>query len=307
MVKIVKKFILPLILCAILISITFYINPISKKIASILDKEPEIVVKSKNSYYRNYDFEFVQNTNNFIPYSYQELLNIFYTMLNSGWEKFTFYCPKEYTDCLKDVEKISKDNVLLTHINNYVHPFNNFENIKTSYYESGEITISLEKLYSKNDIDKINQKIDEITNQLINENMSDEEKIKEIHDYIINNTKYDQERNENNTSKYHSNTAIGPLFEGYAICSGYADAMELFLEKLNIKSFKVASSLHIWNSVYLNNSWKQLDLTWDDPITNTNEDYLYYKYFLVDANDLSKLDTQTNQHEFDKTIYLELN
>lgn len=301
-----KKFILPLILCILLVFVGWFIDPITNKIASALDKKPNIVVKSKNSYYRDYNFEFVQNATNFVPYSYQELLNIIYTMLNSGWEEFTFYCPDEYSDCLNDVESISQDNVLLTHINNFVHPYNNFENIKTSYYESGEVTIKLEKLYSKNDIVKLNSKIDEIIKENITDDMTDEEKIKTIHDYIINNTKYDQERNEKNTSPYHSNTAIGPLFEGYAICSGYADAMELFLEKFNIKSFKVASTMHIWNSVYINNTWKQLDLTWDDPLTSTNEDYLYYKYFLIDANDLTKLDTETNQHVFDKNIYLEL-
>lgn len=301
-----KKFILPLILCASLIGIVTFIDPITNKVADVLTRDPEIVVKSKNSYYRHYDFEFVQNTTNFIPYSYQELLNILYTTLNSGWDEFTFYCPDEYTDCLEDVEKISDDNVLLTHINNFVHPFNNFEKIQTSYYDSGEVTIKLQKLYSNDDINRINTKIDQIIAENITSDMSDETKIKTIHDYIINRTKYDQERNEKNTSSYHSNTAIGPLFEGYAICSGYADAMELFLERFGIKSFKVASKLHIWNSVYLDNTWKQLDLTWDDPITPTNEDYLYYKYFLVNASDLPSLDTETDQHIFDKTVYLEL-
>ena len=301
-----KKFIVPGILCIILILVAVYINPITETIAKVLESEPKIVIAPKNQYYRPYDFEFVKNTDNFVPYSYQELLNIIYTTLNNGWDTFTFYCPKEYVDCIDDIERISQDNVLLTHINNYVHPYNNFEHIKTSYYESGEITIELQKLYSNQDISRLNNKIENIMNELITNEMDDITKIKTIHDYIINNTKYDKQRNETNDSIYHSNTAIGPLFEGYAICSGYSDAMELFLEKLNIKSFKVASNLHIWNSVYINNAWKQLDLTWDDPITNTNQDYLYYKYFLVDAKNLKSLDTETDQHDYDKTVYLEI-
>ncbi len=301
-----KKIVLPLILCTILLTVIIFQDNISLKIIDLLSKEPEIIVKEKNAYYRDYNFEFVQNTNNFTPYSYQELLNVIYTILNSGWEEFTFYCPQEYTECINDVEAISQDNVLLTHINNYTHPFNNFENIKTSYYESGEVTISIDKLYSETDIQRLNAKVDSLIEQLITNNMSDYDKIKTIHDYIINNTKYDQARNQYNDSQYHSNTAIGPLFEGYAICSGYADAMELFLEKFNIKSFKVASELHIWNSVYINGEYKQLDLTWDDPVTSTGEDYIYYKYFLVDAEDLPLLDNETNQHDYDKSIYLEI-
>ncbi len=301
-----KRFIVPLILCIILLVVAIYIEPITNKIANVLENEPSVVIEPKNAYHRNYNFEFVQETDDFTPYSYQGLLNIIYTMLNSGWEKFTFYCPEEYAECLNDIEKISKDNILLTNINNFVHPFNNFENIVTSYYESGEVTIEITKLYSDEDIKKINAEIDKLMEKLITDDMDNNEKIKTIHDYIINNTKYDTLRNDTNNSPYHSNTAIGPLFEGYAICSGYADVMELFLERFNLKSFKVASSLHIWNSVYLNGSWKQLDLTWDDPITSTNEDYLYYKYFLVDAEDLPKLDTETEQHDYDKTVYLEI-
>ena len=301
-----KRLITPIILCIILVVLAIYLKPITNKVANILENEPTVVIKPKNEYYRDLNFEFVKQTEDYTPYSYQELLNIIYSMLNNGWEKFTFYCPKEYSDCLDDIETISQDNVLLTHINNFVHPFNNFENIVTSYYESGEVSIEIEKLYSQDDIDRINKRVDELIAKLITADMDDTTKIKTIHDYIINTTKYDQVRNETNESPYHSNTAIGPLFEGYAICSGYSDAMELFLEKFGIKSFKVASSLHIWNSIYLNGSWKQLDLTWDDPITSTNEDYLYYKYFLVDASTLSTLDTETNQHDYDKSVYLEL-
>ena len=40
-------------------------------------------------------------------------------------------------------------------------------------------------------------------------------------------------------TKYKSEIAYGPLFEGYAVCGGYTDLMELFLEKMNIKSYKI--------------------------------------------------------------------
>ena len=301
-----KKVILPLVLCFILLVVVYYITPITTSIVNVLDKDATVVVNPPNEYYRDYDFEFVQNTTDFKPYSYQQVLNIFYTFLNSGWTSFTFYCPDEYVDCLDDIKTISDDNVLLTHINNFVHPFNSFTNIKTSYYESGEVTLEIKKLYSEDDIVRINQKVDEIIGQYITPNMSDEEKIRVIHDYIINSTRYDQQRNKTDNSPYASNTAIGPLFQGYAICSGYADVMEIFLERFNIKSFKVASDLHVWNSVFIDNTWKQLDLTWDDPITNTGQDYIYHKYFLVDAAMLPSLDTETNEHDYDPTVYLEI-
>ena len=97
--------------------------------------------------------------------------------------------------------------------------------------------------------------------------MNQEEKIRAIHDYIINNTEYDVERNETGTSNYDSNTAYGALIQGKAICSGYADAMALFLARFNIPNYKIASGTHVWNAVYINNTWLHLDLTWDDPVS----------------------------------------
>ena len=36
---------------------------------------------------------------------------------------------------------------------------------------------------------------------------------------------------------YKSNTAYGVLTQGFGICSGYSDAMKLFLDKLNIINY----------------------------------------------------------------------
>ena len=101
-----KRVIVPIILCVILLLVAIYIEPITNTIANVLENEPKIVIEPTNEYYRNYDFEFVQQTEDFVPYSYQGLLNIIYTMLNNGWQKFTFYCPDEYAECLNDVERI---------------------------------------------------------------------------------------------------------------------------------------------------------------------------------------------------------
>ncbi len=80
--------------------------------------------------------------------------------------------------------------------------------------------------------------------------------------------------------------------------------MQLFLEKMGIKSYRISSDKHIWNAVYLDNTWYHLDLTWDDPITNTNADYLSHDYFLISTKQLSELNTE--QHNFNKNIFNEL-
>ena len=263
-----------------------------------------VTLGDKNEYYRDYDFDFVQNTNNFRPNNYQDLLNIYYTVLNAGKSNFTFYCPNSYDNCLSDVKKLANDQDTLSDINNYVHPFNGFNHIESEYDSLGRVTINIIRSYDDNDIKMITSKIDELLPQLVSNTNSLENNIKNVHDYIINNSKYDSNRSDKGVTSYKSDTAYGPLFEGYALCGGYTDLMELFLERMNIKSFKVSSENHIWNAVYINNNWRHLDLTWDDPVATDGKDYLEYNYFLIDTDQLLTL--EQTEHNFNLEHYKEL-
>ncbi len=263
-----------------------------------------VTLGDKNEYYRDYDFDFVQNTNNFRPNNYQDLLNIYYTVLNAGKSNFTFYCPNSYDNCLSDVKKLANDQDTLSDINNYVHPFNGFDHIESEYDSLGRVTINIIRSYDDNDIKMITSKIDELLPQLVSNTNSLENNIKNVHDYIVNNSKYDSNRSDNGVTSYKSDTAYGPLFEGYALCGGYTDLMELFLERMNIKSFKVSSENHIWNAVYFNNNWKHLDLTWDDPVASDGKEYLEYNYFLIDTDQLLTL--EQTEHNFNLEHYKEL-
>lgn len=263
----------------------------------------DVTIGEKNEYYRDYDFLYVQNTDNFKPKNQQDLLNIFYTVLNAGKDKFTFYCPEEYTTCLDDVKSLAKDQVTLSHINNYVHPYNSFKNISTQTDTLGTVTISIKKSYSETDIKLTQEAVKNIENELFNSNLSTEDQIRKIHDYIIDNVKYDSNRTDNNVIEYKSDIAYGPLIEGYGICGGYSDAMEILLNDLGIKSYKVSSEQHVWNAVNLYNNWYHLDLTWDDPVTNTGVDLLEDKFFLISTEKLQQ--QEKNQHNFNLNVYKE--
>lgn len=300
-----KKLIMPLILGALLILEIKYLEPITNYIVHILDNQKEVIVLDTNKYHKDASYLFVEETTNFTPYSYQDLLNIIYSIINNGWNSFTFYCPKEYSDCISDIKNISVNDTLLTEINNYVNPFNSFSTLQTLYDDNGEITIKLTKTYSDEEIAIINDKLNTMLNSLITDNMSTKDKLLAIHDYIINNTKYDTEKNNNGSSKYHSNTAYGVFLEGYATCNGYADAYALALDRLGIKNYKVSSSTHIWNAVYYNNEWLHIDLTWDDPVSSDGKDYLYHKYFLVNTEQMKKEDGDLQDHIFDNKVFQE--
>ena len=270
----------------------------------LLKNNALVTLEEKNEYYRDYDFMFIQNTDNFSPSSYQDLLNIFYTVINSGQTDFTFYCPSDYESCLEHVKIIANDQSLLSDINNYVHPYNGFAHIETEFDTLGRVRITLVKSYTPDDIVLINQKIDELYPQLVFDYNSYEQNIRNIHDYIINSTKYDSERSEKGIVNYRSDIAYGPLFEGYAICGGYSDLMELFLEKMGIRNYKVSSDNHVWNVVEIGGQWYHIDLTWDDPVASDGKNYLDHSYFLVTSNQLRNM--ERTQHSYNINHYLEL-
>lgn len=279
-------------------TITTFIN------THLNQKNTNVTLGEKNKYYRNYDFSYVQNTENFNPECRQDILNIYYTAINAGKNTFTFYCSKDYTTCLDDIKELANNQETLSYINNFVHPYNGFQHIETEYDSLGKITLTIHKSYTKQDIAEIEKKLDFIEQNVFDKNKSTIENIKNAHDYIINTTQYDTTKKETGETTHKSDIAYGPLVEGYGICGGYTDAMELLLERLSVESYKVASDNHIWNGVKLDNKWYHLDLTWDDPVTTDNTHILDDSFFLINTEKLMEIETV--EHQFNQDIYVEL-
>lgn len=286
-----------LVLGIFLLSVITYCNFTD---TNLFDKREEIVLK-ENEYYLDRDFEFVQNYDDEV-HNYTELLNYIYHVVNTGSKEGTGYCVREYKNCAKDLEEIGNNKELLSMINNFVHPYNSFSSIIFTYNNKGDFDIKVNKIYSEENIVKINEVVDRVIKENITDTMTTSQKLKSIHDYIIDNTRYDTLKSKNiNDMTYKSNTAIGVLLEGYGICSGYSDAMSIFLDKLGIDNYKISNDTHIWNLVKVNNKWLHIDLTWDDPVyeQNLNRD----TYFLITTAELEKLNDDT--HSFNKTVFKE--
>lgn len=266
--------------------------------------EKDVKLEGYNSYYRTYGYSFAENKNDFSPHSKQDLIDIYYTVINAGKDEFTFYCPADWSDCLSEVKYLANDQTTLSHINNFVHPYNGFRHIETEYDSIGKITIHVDKTYSQKEIKEINAEVARIKSNLENKSLSTIDQIKVYHDYIINHSEYDSTRSDENIVKYKSNIAYGPLFEGKGLCGGYTDAMALFLEEMGLPNFKVASENHVWNAVMLDNKWYHLDLTWDDPVTPDGTDLLEYNFFLIDTLKLKEIEKE--QHIFSENVYQEL-
>lgn len=260
-----------------------------------------------NDYYKDDNFNYVDDYTESGIKNRNDLINSIYYAINSGTDYIERYIDSDYTNYINDINTLTAYNgaefkKVISTLNNFVHPYNSSNNVKISYGGDYKIGITINRAYTQDEINEINNKVDKILSENVNNNMPPKEKIKAIHDYIIDHTEYDKLKYENkNDDTYKSNTAYGVLIEGYGTCNGYADAMEIFLDKMNIINYKISNEEHIWNLVYLDGKWYHLDLTWDDPISdiNINRD----TYFLISTKTLEKINDGT--HTFDKNIYSE--
>ena len=156
----------------------------------------EISKFEPNEYYRARNYEYVQITNDFEAKDKQHLLNIYYTIVNSGAKEFTFACSSQYKECLDDVQEISNSEIILSNLKAFIHPFNGFTSIGTQYSTHGEVVLTIYKSYTDEEIKVVEAKMNQVIQELGIDLKNNTEIIKTYHDYIINNTKYDSARSE---------------------------------------------------------------------------------------------------------------
>ena len=254
-------------------------------------------VLSYNEYYLNNNYEYFKIIDTESVTNKQELLDMLYTIINSGDDSYSFYC--KYPECTNDVRTLINDEEFLPTINNFVHPYNSFDFINVDIKTLDRVTITNKKVYSEEEIEYINNYIDDFVRNNITSEMSDYDKIKEFHDYIINLYEYDEKKSNKSYSAYNLIT------KGKAICGAYSDLIAIYLNYLGIKNYKISSETHIWNLVYFDNKWYHLDATWDDPIASDGKPHLLHNFFMISTNELFELDKI--EHNFDKEIFKEAN
>ncbi|MCL1809693.1 MAG: hypothetical protein FWG42_08055 [Clostridiales bacterium] len=126
--------------------------------------------------------------------------------------------------------------------------------------------------------------------------------VKSIHDYIADYLVYDM------SGMPGTMDFDGALNTGTATCGGYSAMFQFFagisgLECKTVFGFGVnaagKSANHAWNMVKVDGNWYNIDVTWDDPVTNTGENIIKYDYFLISDDELSK------GHTWDRKYYPE--
>lgn len=112
-------------------------------------------------------------------------------------------------------------------------------------------------------------------------NISEYERELLIHDIIVDSCRYDSDSVETAKSYTGPAASYGALVNRTALCSGYAKAAKLLLNRVGIASRTVKGVAggvgHMWNLVKIDGKWYHLDLTWDDAQSFSDESS--YDYF----------------------------
>ena len=112
------------------------------------------------------------------------------------------------------------------------------------------------------------QLAEQVIAQVITGDMSQREKAEALYAYVTSTVSYDQRYySDRNNMPYESQTALGALRDGIAICGGYSHAVKLLFEKVGIPCFNVTgkyfSENHMWNIALLDGQWLWFDATSD--------------------------------------------
>ncbi len=108
----------------------------------------------------------------------------------------------------------------------------------------------------------------EIAGECLNDSMTERERAETLYRYLTEHVKYDQRYySDRDDMPYDSQTSIGALRDGVAICGGYSNALKLLFEQADIPCYTVTGTFgsenHMWNIARLDGAWLWFDATAD--------------------------------------------
>lgn len=136
----------------------------------------------------------------------------------------------------------------------------------TEILYSAPIGLTMEECLSA--LESAEQLADAVIAQLITEDMTQREKAKTLYSYVTQTVAYDQSYySQRDIISYESQTALGALQNGLAICGGYSHVVKLLFEKVGIPCFNVTGRYfqenHMWNIALIDGEWLWFDATTD--------------------------------------------
>ena len=138
--------------------------------------------------------------------------------------------------------------------------------------------VKLKYCISKEELPQAQAAFDSVLNSLVSgarqyTNQLDQEKY--LHDEICKMNTYD-------SNNHMNQSAYSALTTGSSVCAGYARAFQAACQRLGITCYYVTGvsmgSTHAWNIVKIDGKFYNVDLTWDDSISESIG-FVSYDYF----------------------------
>ncbi|KGM93805.1 transglutaminase [Clostridium botulinum] len=225
----------------------------------------------------------------------------FYDALKSALEKFeTNVSIKVMNYNSRDYDLSIANKIILEHpsINyGYAGIGGNIYGYPNSPEKTLNLTIRyrLDKDTMKKQRKAVKEKVQNIIQTVIKPGMTEVQKELALHDYIVKNADYNVTNYRSGIVTAEDHNAYGILVKNTGVCESYAKAMYELLTASGIKCKYVTGYTnqgggHAWNMVKLDNQWYNLDVTWDDPVSdrnlsgNQNMIPVSHKYFNVPDN-----------------------
>lgn len=212
--------------------------------------------------------------------TYDPLYNIYYEQLTDIEKQLyakIITCANAYEESFKPYDaSITEENIENAYqAVLFDHPEIFWLDQKYSYQyleNMGIVEINLAYNETINNIEENRQAFDNACNEII-QNASvfeqDEEKEIYVHDKLIELIDYDENASLNQT-------IYSAMVNHSTVCAGYSKAFQYIMEQLNIPCYYVIGRSeeqdHAWNIIYVNGTWKNVDVTWDDGL----EDPYYF-------------------------------
>lgn len=161
---------------------------------------------------------------------------------------------------------------------------------------------------------EILDKVNEVVEEIITDDMSDYDKSMAINQYICETVEYNTEALETAAEynyvlpedlayEYRDNfTPYGALIDGVGVCASYADAYKMLADKANLPCIVVTGTAtsgigHAWNRVCLDNQWLTVDST-------NNDIEVFPNAFMLLPDDVAQecVGTEEETHLIDKML-----
>lgn len=174
-----------------------------------------------------------------------------------------------------------------------------------NYKELEKMNKITNDVYDSDTYIKIVQKIKEIIKSLCIKNEVDA--ISKVYEYIAQTVSYTSLLP--NQTNIENQNLIGPLFKQESVCEGYAKLFYQMMSLLNINTIivggggKKEEGGHIWNQVFINDTWYNLDVTAHSYNLKHNiqnntflvaDDCLYYKAYTLLAHECTTSFSEDN-------------